>query len=182
MRRQGAGPFKASPIVKVDGPASQSLRTRVREFGDAALLWPPPARDDGTPVAGAPAEGGDEVAWKGHASSIFRIADDATTEFRFRSLSEQDCAVRDAALVGVHVYGVVACSDGAIHVVLANAHGQPDRLELPPTPALGACVPSQIAAAGPHELWVLATCAPPGKPEVHAFFRSGSAQSPLRTQ
>ena len=179
MRRQGAGPFKASLIVKADGPASQSRRAGVREFGAAALLWPPPARDDGTPVVGAPAEGGDELAWKGHASSIFRIADDATTEFRFRSPSEQDCAARDAALVGVQVYAVVACSDGATHVVRADPDGQPDRVELPSTPALGACVPSQLAPAGPHELWVLAACAPAGKPEVRALFRSGPAPSAL---
>ena len=182
MRRRGAGPFEASVIVKVQGPASQSVRTGVREFGAAALVWPPPVRDDGTPVTGALAEGGDELAWKGHASSIFRITDSSTTEVKFRSSSEQDCSVRDAAVVGDNVYAIVACSDGAVRVVRAAAHGEPTRVALPSVPTLGDCAPRRLTGRAPDELWVLATCASTGKSEMHAVFRRGRAQAPLQVR
>ena len=179
MRRHGQGRFKAAVIVKADGPQTQSVRTRVREFGSAALLWPPPVRDDGTRVFGAPAEGGDEIAWKGHASSVFRITDEGTAEFRFRSASEQDCSVSDAALVGEGVYAIVACPDALARLVRATAHGEPERVELPSLPALLACSPAQVIGRAPDDLWVRAECGPEGQPKSDAIFRRAHAQKPL---
>ncbi|HEX2660647.1 MAG TPA: hypothetical protein VHU40_20340 [Polyangia bacterium] len=175
MRRHGAGAFKPTVVVKAAGPASQSLRTRVREFGDAALLWPPPVHDDGRPVAGALAEGGDEAIWKDHASSIFRITDEAVTELKFRSPDEQDCGVRDAAMAGDHLYAIVACAGGAGRVVRADAGGVTDRFELPKTPALGSCAATELSVQAADDVRVSAMCTAPGKPDVRAVFRRASA-------
>jgi hypothetical protein len=179
MRRHGKGPFSASVIVKADGPQTQSSRTYIREFGSAALLWPPPVRDDGTPMSGALAEGGDEIAWKGHASSLFRITDEGTTEFTFRSVSEQDCYVKDAAPVGQDVYAIVACPDASARLVRAVVHGEPERVELPTLPALPACSLVQVIGRVPDDLWVRAVCGSAEKPDRDAIFRRGHMQKPL---
>ena len=179
MRRHGQGPFRASVIVKAEGRVSQSSRTGVREFGSAALLWPPPVHDDGTPVTAAPTEGGDEIAWKGHASSIFRITDEGTSEFVFRSASEQECSVRDSALVGEEVYAIVECPNTLPRLVRAVAHGEPERVGLPSLPKFSACSPAQITVRAPDDLWVRAECTTANKPRVDAVFRTGHAQEPL---
>lgn len=179
MRRHGQGQFRATIIVKADGIQTQSLRTRVREFGSAALLWPPPVRDDGTPVSGALAQGGDEIAWKGSASLVFRITDEGTTGLTFRSTSEQDCHVLDAALVAEEVYAIVACPNGLARLVRAVAHGEPEHVELASLPAMPACSPTQVVVRPPDDLWVRAECGPTGKPKGDAIFRRGHVQEPL---
>ena len=180
MRRHGQGPFKASLIVHADGPASQSVRTQVREFGAAALVWPPPVRDDGTPVTGALAEGGDEIAWKQHAASIVLIKDDSKAELPFRSAAEQDCHVREATLAGDRVYAIVACPSSPARLVRAGVAVPPEPIAIPALAGL-ACVPTRILANAPNDLWLRAACGGTSeKPETTAVFRQGHAQQPLR--
>jgi len=178
MRRHGKGPFKASLIAHATGPASQSQRTQIREFGAAALLWPPAARDDGTAVTGAVAEGGDEITWKGHAGSIFVIKDDTTSEIPFRTASEQDCSVAEATLSGDSVYALVECPSSPLRLVHAAAGAPPETIALPPLGAL-ACVPTQIIARTPTDLWLRASCGgTTQQPEISAVFRESHAQPP----
>ena len=180
MRRHGQGPFKASLIVRAEGAASQSLRTQIREFGSAALLWPPPAHDDGTPVAGALAEGGDEIAWKGHASSIFLLNDAGSAELSFRTASEQDCQVAEATLAGDDVYALVACPSQPARLVRATRALAPQAVTVPRLGPL-TCVPTQIIGLGPNDLWLRAACGgTPNQPETIAIFRQGHAQPPLQ--
>jgi hypothetical protein len=182
MRRHAAGQFQASVIVHAEGPPTQSQRTQVREFGAAAVLWPPPARDDGTAVSGAIAEGGDEIAWQGHASSVFKITDTAIMELRFRSVSEQDCQVIEATLAGEEVYALVACPGVPNRVVRALHDAEPVRLALPVLPALPACSPIQVLGRAPADLWIRAECGTAGQAQVQAIFRSGHPQQPLVEQ
>jgi hypothetical protein len=177
MRGRGPGSFRPFVIVKSEGPQTQSVRTRVRELGTAALVWPPPARDDGTPVAGAIAEGGDEIAWKGHASSVFRIDDHGIGELRFRSTSEPDCFARDAAVIGQDVYVIVACPTQRARLVRASAHGEPEPVMLPSPPTLGPCSPTELAPRTGDGLWVRAECGPESAP-VSAVFRPARVQGP----
>ncbi len=179
MRRHGQEPFRATVIVKANGPQTQSSRTSIREFGSAALLWPPPVRDDGTPVSGALAEGGDEIAWKGRASTVFRITDAATTEYTFRSASEQNSSVSDAVLVGQDVYAIVQCPNALARLVRATADGEPERVELPNVPTFPTCWPTQITVRAPDDLWVRTDCGPAGKQTGSAIFRRGHLQKPL---
>ncbi len=166
MRRHGNGAFRASVIVRGTGFGVQSSRTRVREFGGAGLVLPPPAHDDGSLVKGAPAEGGDEKTYKGHASSIFVVTDDAVTERAFRGKSEQDCVARDAALDGLAVVAVVACPASTRLVRIAE-DGARSEMPLPGA----SCEPSAVDLRAPGDLWVTATC---------GVFRLGHTQTPLR--
>ncbi|MEP7052108.1 MAG: hypothetical protein ABJB12_17215 [Pseudomonadota bacterium] len=180
MRRHAQGPFKATLIVHAEGPQTQSVRTQIREFGAAALLWPPPVRDDGTKVTDAVANGGDEIAWAGHASSIFLIKDDAAAELSFRSTSDQDCYVQDATLVGESAYAIVACPSSAARLVRARLGVPPEPIALPPLIDHAPCTPVQIIARAPDDLWVRAACGGTAeKPDVDAVFRSAHPQQPL---
>ena len=180
MRRHAHEPFKATVVVRVLGTSSQSVRTKVREFGSAALLWPPPVRDDGTPASDALTEGGDEIAWKGHASSIFRIKDDKTTELRFRSPAEQDCYVQDATFAGEQVYALVVCPSSPTRLVRAVVDGTPQRIATPASTAGASCTPTQIIGWPASSLWVRAACGgTPELPDTEAVFRIGHAQTPL---
>jgi len=136
-------------------------------------------RDDGTPVSGAITAGGDEIAWKGRDSSLFRIDDDGTTAFTFRPATEQDCSVRDAALVGQDMYAIVECPNSLAQLVRAAAHGEPERVGLPALPSFSACSPTQISVQAPDDLWVSAECITKDKRKVGAVFRRGHAQAPL---
>jgi hypothetical protein len=182
MRRHAKGPFRTTLIVHAEGPQAQSLRTQIREFGGAALVWPPPVRDDGTPVTGAPAVGGDEIAWKGHASSIFLIKDDGVAELPFRSTSDQDCHVQQATLVAESAFAIVACESSATRLVRAAVGAPPEPFALPPLSDSAPCTPVQIMARAPDDVWVRATCGASKQRETEAVFRSGHAQLPLLLQ
>jgi len=183
MRRHEKGPFTASVLIHAEGSQTQSLRTQIREFGAAALVWPPPARDDGTPVTGALAEGGDEIAWKGHASSLFVVKDDSTTELSFRSSSEQDCHVQEAALVADGAYAIVACPSLPTRLVHARAGATPEPIPVPALNEHTPCAPIQVIARSADDVWLRGACGgTPEQPEVEAVFRQGHAQQPVLLQ
>jgi hypothetical protein len=174
MRRQGQGTFAASTIVKVNGIPSQSVRTRIRESGPAAVLWPPPARDDGTRVAGVATEAGDEIAWKDRASLVFKISQQGIASLRFRSVHEQDCYAREAAVVGDEVYVIVACPDELTKLVQAVAQGEPQSVDSFTLSGVSVCAPVQVMGLAADDLWVRARCGPAGQPKIDAIFRRGA--------
>jgi len=139
-------------------------------------------RNDGTPVSGAITEGGDEIAWRGFASSVYRITDAGTAAFTFRSASEQDCSVRDAALVGQDVYAIVECPNTLARLVRAAAHGEPERVGLPVLPSFSACSPTQITVRAPDDLWVSAECSTMNNRKVGAVFRIDDFERPSGPQ
>jgi len=191
MRRNSAGPFRASAITPQRPPGVASLLTQVREFGSAALLLPPPVRDDGTPPFGCPAEVGDEMGWKGHAGSVFIVSNSETKELAWRTPAEQDCYVPDAVLNAEGVFAIFECpmppdsvTDAAenyvtrvrylLHVSLSGGR------ELTSLPEVGGftCEPDQIELRPPDDLWVSAACGG-GASGSFALFRRGHPQLPL---
>ena len=149
VRRHAAGPWTTSVLLHGTGWRVQSQRTGVAEFGGAALVWGPPAHDDGSLVKGAPTEGGDEITWKGHASSIFVIDEHGTRELRFRAPNEGECRVSDAAYVSGDVFAMVRCADGPARLRRVTETARED--------VALACEPELIAVhAG--ELWMRGAC------------------------
>jgi hypothetical protein len=190
VRGNEAGAFETSALVRWTGPAS--LRTQVREQGRVAIAWPPPVRDDGTAVADAPTTGGDEPGWKGNASGLFVIGDGKTTRLAFRSVSEGDCSVADAAFADGLVYYVLRCPNGAETALFRFDHdGARQKLVLPALakgdagyattgggPPHLPCRPRKLVARPPDDLWVVSDCGPDAAP-VPAVFRRGRSQEPI---
>jgi len=163
VRRTNDGKVREWVIVHGTGLAMQSNRTHIAEFGSAALVWPTPARDDGTPVNGAPAQGGDESAWRGKANTIFLITDQGVHERVFRSVTEQDCSVATAALVGDDVFAVVECPSAPTRLTRIDRSGARVRLDVP-----SRCEPQGLRVKG-SELTVRAVCASDGGPKAASF-------------
>ncbi len=182
MRGQGQGSFEAATVLQMLGFGS--LRTEVREVGTAALVMPPPVRDDGTMVAGAPTEGGDETAWKGKASRLYVVQGSRVDPHVFRTAAEQDCSLADAAATGDTTYAVVRCPDRPWFLERWGADWKQERIALPglggdagATPL--ACQPRKLLVRPPDDLWIEAACGLSG-PMVPAVFRRGRPQEPVR--
>jgi len=179
MRGQGRGSFEAATVLRMLGFGS--LRTEVREVGTAALVLPPPVRDDGTMVAGAPTEGGDEMAWKGKASRLYVVRGSQVDPHVFRTAAEQDCSLADAASTGDTTYAVVSCPGKPWFLERWDADWKAERIALPrleSSPPL-ACQPRKLLVRPPEDLWIEAACGP-SEPTVPAIFRRGRPQEPVR--
>lgn len=174
MRRTGSGPFKPTVLVKGTGPSMSSLRAHVRELGTVALVWPPPARDDGTPFAGA-TMGGDEIAWKGHAATLFVIEGDTHRELKFRAKAEPECRLVDAAIASGVIHAIVACPGADPRFVRFDEGGTPQPVALALPEAGSSCRAKSLSVRLPDELWILAEC---NKGEG-AVFRSTSRLDPV---
>ena len=179
MRGESRGSFKAATVLPMLGFGS--LRTEVREVGTAALVLPPPVRDDGTMVTGAPTEGGDEMAWKGKASRLYVVRGSQVDAHVFRTAAEQDCSLADAAAVGDNTYAVVSCPGKPWFLERWDADWKAERIALPriesSTPL--ACQPRKLLVRPPDDVWIEAACGP-SEPTVPAIFRRGRPQEPVR--
>jgi hypothetical protein len=182
MRGQARGSFEAATVLEMLGFGS--LRTDVREFGTGALVLPPPVRDDGTMVAGAPTEGGDEMAWKGKASRLYVVRGSQVDAHVFRTAAEQDCSLADAATTGDTTYAIVRCPDKPSFLARWDADWKVERVALPRLErdagaTFLACQPRKLLVRPPEDLWVEAACGP-SEPTVPAIFRRGRPQEPVR--
>lgn len=193
MRKHGAGPFRATQVGPVTELAVISMLQRVREFGNAALFLPPPARDDGTPPFGYPAVG-DEMNWKAQAKSLFIITDGGTKELTWRTPVEQDCHLIDAVLDAEDVWAIMQCpmppaslTDASENYVKRVSRliriapdGSKSLIELPKLQRQGdlVCEPEHIELRPPDDIWLSATC---GNDDASfaALFRRGHAQVPV---
>lgn len=162
MRGRGRGPFRPTVIVRGTGWHAESWRTRVREFGVAAIVLPPPAHDDGS-VLPEHAEGGDEITYKGHASSIFVVTDAAVSERAFRGPTEQDCTAEDAVYFRGDVYAIVACPKKRTRLERLTEAGAREPIAL-------SCAPTSLEARAQSDLWIAASC---------GVFRLGHPQAAL---